>query len=264
MVTLKKEQEIYEEHRLYEFAERDYWNIMGSVLQRDRHAQTRAFEEKTSANKRQIRSKRLSMIGEPQIKKLGILDSQLLSQRLPGFFVVSISRRGWSCIPKLRSQIKLSNATRICDNLPPIESWFVECSKTFDNLGIAKGKIDEYRYFIRQYGHLAGAICNNQIKLHASPTLYQSDTVKESDNPRTITKKEGSVSSRDRAFLFTLSSSDIHLFQNCRQRQGNGDSDRVLDEVTGNRSERGDGIAVQDPFAQIITDQHDGNRKQRG
>ena len=24
MVTLKKEQEIYEEHRLYEFAERDY------------------------------------------------------------------------------------------------------------------------------------------------------------------------------------------------------------------------------------------------
>lgn len=56
MVTLKKEQEIYEEHRLYEFAERDHRNLMGSVFQRDRYAQTRAFEEKTSANKQQIRS----------------------------------------------------------------------------------------------------------------------------------------------------------------------------------------------------------------
>lgn len=188
-----------------------------------------------------------------------------MSHRLPGFFLFPFQGAGGPASQSFVRRIKLSNATKLFNNLTPIESWFVECSKTFDNLGIAKGKIDEYRYFIRQYGHLAGAICNNQIKLHASPTLYQSDTVKESDNPRTITKKEGSVSSRDRAFLFnSLSSSDIHLFQNCRQRQGNGDSDRVLDEVTGNRSERGKGIAVQDPFAQIITDQHDGNRKQRG
>ena len=75
-----------------------------------------------------------------------------------------------------------------------------------------------------------------------------SDNQKESDIPGTIPKKEGSISSRDRAFLFTLSSSNVHLFQNCRQRQGNGDSDCVLDEVAGNRSERCDGIAVQDPF----------------
>ena len=56
MVTLKKEQGIYEEYRLYEFTERDHRNLMGSVFQRDRYAQTRAFEEKTSANKQQIRS----------------------------------------------------------------------------------------------------------------------------------------------------------------------------------------------------------------
>ena len=61
------------------------------------------LKKKTSANKRQIRSKRLPMNGEPQIKKLGIPDSQLMSQRLPGFFGLFPFQGGIGfCIQMLR------------------------------------------------------------------------------------------------------------------------------------------------------------------
>lgn len=68
-------------------------------------------------------------------KKLENPDSQLMSHRLPGFFFVSVSRSGWSCIPKFRSANQIVECYKIIRQFDPNRELICRMFKNIRQFG---------------------------------------------------------------------------------------------------------------------------------